>query len=104
MYGQLLAMALEQEAGDAESEHDLLRELARCRVRLAPRWAGGPAVAAVAAASGLAVQLDYDLALLRLCRMRGIACGPERFGRPEQERHRLERALGAAGLAVVETR
>ena len=48
------------------------------------------------AAAELALQLEYDLVLLELCRARGIASDPDRFGRPLLERRRLERALAIA--------
>lgn len=102
MYGQLLALAIEGEEPRAEpmSEHELVRELAQFRVRLAPRWSpgGGSSVDAVAS---LAAHVDYDRTLLRLCRLRGIACGPERFTRPEAERQRLEEALAAVGVSLA---
>lgn len=104
MYGQLLAVALADGERDGQSEQDLLRELAHYRVRLMPRWGVGGGGPAVDAASSLAAQIDYDLTLLRLCQLRGIPCAPEGFGRPEPERHRLEKALSAAGVAVAETR
>jgi hypothetical protein len=103
MYGQLLAAVVDDESedgGSSMSEQDLVRQLAHCRVRLAPSWSLAQGALGVDAASSLAAQLQYDATLLRLCRLRGIASSPERFSRPDAERHRLERALAAAGIAV----
>lgn len=104
MYGQLLAAVLDAESendgGLAPDEQDLVRELAHFRVRLAPSWGMGGGGLGVDAASSLAAQLQYDATLLRLCSLRGIACSPEGFRRPEAERLRLERALAAAGVVV----
>ncbi len=48
--------------------------------------------------AGIARQLDYDTALIRLCRLHGIDCGPERFAVPAAERARLEHVLADAGV------
>lgn len=105
MYGRLLAMAVaDQEAGDeVPAEQELVRHLTDVRVRLVPRSPLlGPVV--VDAAESLAAQVDYDRTLLRLCRLRGIACAPERFTRPDVERRRLEAALMADGVALAGAR
>ena len=102
MYGRLLAMAMADEefGGEAPVEHDLVRHLADVRARLVPRSSpiGHDAVDAV---DSLAAHVDYDRTLLRLCRLRGIACAPEQFSRPDAERRRLETALVADGVVLV---
>lgn len=104
MYGQLLAMAIASEelADELPGEHELLRRLAQLRDRLALRWAPGE-MATVDAVDSLATHVEYDRALIRLCRLRGIACSPDRFTRPEAERRRLEAALAAAGVPLAAT-
>lgn len=99
MYGELLAVAMAGEDADARSEEELVQELTNVRVRLLRSPEGTRlGVPAVDAVSGLADQIEYDRVLLWLCRRHGIASGPEGFGRPEQERRRLEQALGDAGV------
>ena len=104
MYGRLLAMAVADELADGEApaEQDLVRHLSDLRGRLAPRSPlFGPVT--VDAVETLAAHVDYDRTLLRLCRLRGIACAPERFSRPVAERQRLEAALMADGVVLVGT-
>jgi len=48
------------------------------------------------AAEAVAAQLNYDLRLLRLCRVLGIPCDASRFSQPGLERRRLEAAVKAA--------
>jgi hypothetical protein len=53
------------------------------------------------AASGVAVQLAYDLALLRLCRALDEPADPVGFTRPLLERHRLEARLVDRGVDLA---
>jgi hypothetical protein len=46
----------------------------------------------------LALELDHDRMLLRLCTALGIESEPGRFGNPLAERGRLEERLRAAGV------
>jgi len=101
MYSELLAMSLgvadgEVEAG-ASSEKHLLDELAECRNRLEAD-AGSTAPRRPDAPSRIATELQYDRALIRLCRMHAIACDVAAFTRPHSERRRLEEALDSAGV------
>jgi len=50
------------------------------------------------AASSLALQVGYDVALLELAAIVGIDSGPGRFEPAERERARLEAALGDLGI------
>jgi len=49
-------------------------------------------------AEDLALELDHDRMLLRLCRALGIESDPSRFVNPLAERDRLERSLRQAGV------
>jgi hypothetical protein len=49
-------------------------------------------------AEDLALELDHDRMLLRLCTALGIESEPERFGNPLVERERLESQLRAVGV------
>jgi hypothetical protein len=49
-------------------------------------------------AEDLALELDHDRMLLRLCTAMGIESEPERFGNPLVERERLESQLRAVGV------
>ena len=46
----------------------------------------------------LALELDHDRMLLRLCTALGIETDPERFGNPLVERDRLEQRLRELGV------
>ena len=46
----------------------------------------------------MALELDHDRMLLRLCTAMGIESEPERFGNPLVERERLEQRLREAGV------
>jgi predicted neuraminidase len=103
MYGELLAMSLDQEDDTSEaadwSEKRLLQELAECRDRLRTDQAIAPS-RRPDAPSRVATELRYDRALINLCRLHEIACGAARFTCPQEERRRLEEALRAAGVDV----
>ena len=49
-------------------------------------------------AEDLALELDHDRMLLRLCTALGIESEPARFGNPLVERERLENQLRAVGV------
>jgi hypothetical protein len=49
-------------------------------------------------AEDLALELDHDRMLLRLCTALGIESEPDRFANPLAERERLEARLRAAGV------
>jgi hypothetical protein len=49
-------------------------------------------------AEDLALELDHDRMLLRLCTAVGIESEPERFGNPLVERERLEQRLRDVGV------
>jgi hypothetical protein len=61
--------------------------------RRRPYGRGGPAMA-----EDLALELDHDRMLLRLCRALDIDSDPERFSNPRGERERLEGLLHSAGV------
>lgn len=108
MYSELLGASLRSlpagdDPGDRESERALLGQAARARRRLhegrvsAGFGGAGPADAT----ADIACQIDYDLALIRLCWLHGIRCDPAGFTRPANERSRLERALAEVGVDVA---
>ena len=102
MYSELLAVSLaidEETAGaHAASEECLLEELLLARRH---RQQAGRAVGGSDASSRIAAELEYDRALIGLCRLYAIPCGAERFTRPLRERRRLEAALEAVGVDVT---
>jgi hypothetical protein len=98
MYSELLEASYQSqsETEPDDTSGDLLASLCQFRRRLVQAEANsgdgdGPV-------EMLVPQLDYDLALLRLCRVRDIACDPALFAQPLEERHRLEQALEDAGF------
>jgi len=103
MYTQLLDAAYGQrqppEVGPTED--DALEQVRRCRRELdqgVPPGVDPDTVSVV-----LALQIGYDVALLELARSFGIDTNPSRFEQPQQERERLERALGALGVSLEST-
>jgi hypothetical protein len=104
MYSELLAASLRStdpaRDGAATTEVALLSELAACRRDLTRARPAEAAGGGADASADIARQVDYDLALIRLCRLRGIDCDPGRFTRPLVERRRLEEALAAAGVEL----
>ena len=100
MYSELLRRVMAGRGGGLRSATDeQLRELLQDRRKRMDSIASGPVDTAggqADPAASLAAQLEYDLVLLELCRARGIASDPGRFGRPAVERRRLERALTTA--------
>jgi hypothetical protein len=102
MYSELLAASLandEEAAGPhAPREGWLLEELLLARRR---RQQFGRAMGRSDASSRIAAELEYDRALIGLCRLHDIPCGAARFTYPSQERRRLEEALEAVGVDVT---
>jgi hypothetical protein len=103
IYSELLGMSLTLD-GDApgaapSTERRLLEELTEYRHRL---QATGTTLGTRRgdASSRIATELQYDRTLIKLCRLHGIPCEVGRFARPLQERMRLEKALGAAGVPL----
>jgi len=98
LYTELLVAAL---GGAPEPDHGstaggALAELLRRRIQLDEVAASStPAGWAPDAVAG---QLAYDLALVELARRLGIDFDVRRFDRPQEERARLEGALGARGI------
>lgn len=97
MYSELLTGLC---ADDAEplplpsSRGDLVVILLQCRRRLAGHGLDGGHVMA----EDLALELDHDRTLLRLCGAMGIESDPSRFANPLAERQRLEGLLRSAGV------
>ena len=76
------------------SRDELVVVLLQCRRRLN----GHPADGGNVMAEDLALELDHDRMLLRLCTALGIESDPSRFASPLAERARLEELLRAAGV------
>jgi len=98
MYTQLLAAALQRRAADPAERSPTLAEARRCRTQLeqGTRRSDPDEVSAA-----LALQIGYDIALLRLTGLVGIDSDPEFFDPPLRERNRLEDALAALGIAIT---
>ena len=99
MYSQLLRASEERAilAGDdaaVETDGEALARLLVYRARLGD----GRSSLGGGSARDLAVNLDYDLLLLRVCASRGIESSPAAFSRPLIERRRLEIELRAWGI------
>jgi hypothetical protein len=96
MYSELLA----ELCGDVDplplpvSRDELVVILLQCRRRLDEQGGNGEHMMA----EDLALELDHDRMLLRLCTTMGIDSEPERFGNPLVERERLESQLRAVGV------
>jgi hypothetical protein len=76
------------------SKDELVVILLQCRRRMN----GLDGAADHMMAEDLALELDHDRMLLRLCTAMGIETEPERFGNPLVERERLENQLRAVGV------
>jgi hypothetical protein len=76
------------------SRDELVVILLQCRRRLDEQDGDGEHMMA----EDLALELDHDRMLLRLCTAMGIESEPERFGNPLVERERLESQLRAVGV------
>jgi hypothetical protein len=96
MYSELLSVLCVD--GDLvelpDSQEDLVVILLQCRQRLQDHSANDGRVLA----ENLALELDHDRMLLRLCSTMGIANDPERFVNPIAERRRLEELLRQGGI------
>ena len=75
------------------SRDELVVVLLQCRRRLDSGHDGGRIMA-----EDLALELDHDRMLLRLCTALGIESDPSRFANPLAERERLEDLLRSAGV------
>ena len=100
MYAELLIAACGQQwpAEAGATERDALEELHRCRAQLgeSAKAAAGPDLVPVV----LALELSYDVALLRLALAAGVETDPSRFDQPRRERARLEGALRERGIGL----
>ena len=76
------------------SRDELVVILLQCRRRLNEQDGEGDHIMA----EDLALELDHDRMLLRLCTAMGIETEPERFGNPLVERERLEQRLRDVGV------
>jgi hypothetical protein len=100
MYTQLLDAALHQLPIDGSGQERVaVAEVRRCRSQL-DRASADVDPDTVPAA--LALQIGYDVALLRLAELIGIDSDPSRFDRPQLERTRLEGALAERGISLGE--
>lgn len=97
MYSELLAglcSEVEEPVQLPSSRDDLVVILLQCRRRLAGRGLDGGELMA----EDLALELDHDRMLLRLCGALGIESDPSCFANPLAERRRLEELLRVAGV------
>lgn len=102
MYSELLTgLCAEMDPVQLPASRDeLVVILLQCRRRLHGHGQGheyGPDHGQVMA-EDLALELDHDRMLLRLCAAMGIESDPSRFVNPLDERERLEALLRRAGV------
>jgi hypothetical protein len=103
-YGELLTLSVQEIWEDpTEGRLQWAELLARRRARGARLARLGTARDRTPGANEMALHLQYDLALLRLCARMGIDADVARFAQPIEERRRLELALVSAGLDLDET-
>jgi hypothetical protein len=95
MYTQLLDAAY-RERPDPPEEGPAVAEVLRCRCELEERVP--PDMDPDAVPAVLALQVGYDVALMRLSRLLGVETDPSRFEQPQLERHRLEQTLHERGI------
>jgi hypothetical protein len=76
------------------SKDELVVILLQSRRRMSEHGAEGDNIMT----EDLALELDHDRMLLRLCTALGIETEPERFGNPLVERERLEARLREVGV------
>lgn len=96
MYSELLTGLCQDDADPLplpSSREDLVVILLQCRRRLVGHGLDGHEMA-----ENLALELDHDRMLLRLCGAMGIESDPGRFANPLAERQRLEGLLHLAGV------
>jgi hypothetical protein len=101
MYVHLLSAVLLSDKPSADVQEELL---AVARTRRDEMLAStSPSHDRASAERSLAYDVNYDAALIALCAVTGIDATPASFGRPREERARLERALALAGLDLAVT-
>jgi hypothetical protein len=98
MYSELLTGLCQEQPEPVplpSARQDLVVILLQCRRRLNGHGLenGGHVIA-----EDLALELDHDRMLLRLCDAMGIESDPSRFSNPLAERERLEEQLRSAGV------
>jgi hypothetical protein len=99
MYSELLTGLCEDRSDPVplpSARQDLVVILLQCRQRLNEH--GVDAADDHLLAEDLALELDHDRMLLRLCGAMGIDSDPSRFANPLAERERLEDLLRSAGV------
>lgn len=98
MYAEFLQLALDrvQAADRVLTADEALTGLRSCRSRLSAdhRYQETPAA--------LAQELNYDVALVSLARLLGIAVDIRAFDQPMSERSRLERAIEKTGIDLFQ--
>ena len=97
MYTQLLDAALRQLSIDGSGEDVAVAEVQRYRTQLERAT---PDIDPDTVSAALALQIGYDVALLRLAELIGIDSDPSRFDRPQLERTRLEDAFAERGISL----
>jgi hypothetical protein len=105
MYTQLLDAAFGQRAPvqTRPTRRSALDAVRRSRGELEDLLSPGTQADADAVPVVLAAEIGYDVALLELAQVMGIASDPSRFERPIDERARLEQALRDRGIALPQT-
>jgi hypothetical protein len=98
MYTQLLDAAFGQHShpGGHITRRVAVAEVIRCRDELDEGVPPGDDADAVPAV--LALEIGYDVALIELARVVGVATDPSRFDQPQRERDRLEEAFNDLGI------
>lgn len=97
MYRDLIAMSVQPSEGQPDRPvPQLLAEARAARRRVASTDGSNRAVEA-----DVARQLDYDVALVRLCQAAGVPIDLGAFAQPALERQRLEHALVEKGVDLA---
>jgi hypothetical protein len=99
MYTQLLDAALHQLSIDEPGE-DVAVAVADVQRHRNQLERATPDVDPDTVSAALALQIGYDVALLRLAELIGIDSDPRRFDRPQLERTRLEDEFTQRGIHV----
>jgi hypothetical protein len=97
MYVELLSSALGGQLEELTSD-ELLSYVLERRAAVLDSGSGID----VSAYSALAIEVAYDGALLKLCRVNGIDVNAADFSSPTQERRRLERELASIDIDLTE--
>lgn len=102
MYSDLLAMSLALEDNATNDPPDERRLLDQLTVHRDPHEEHRSAVSVSYpdVSTRIAVELEYDSTLIKLCRLHAIPYDVSSFTRPLEERSRLEEALEAVGVKV----